>query len=224
VAYEPHWLLAFGGSFIGTGSVVLEGWSCTMRLSHEDESLGTLAPSEAALDYYAGLIETWFSDSGTTIASSTKLEFIKLNAIGANGKYSNPWTNQQPATESTFGGGGSPKYPPQISYAVSLRTALRGPRVRGRFFLPGICAALQTANLGISTTSAGQIAATTKTMINGMNAGTGVWTGSTNKPQVSIVSKTGSVTPVSEIWCGQALDTVRDRRKDLAENYVKVPL
>lgn len=224
MAYVPHLLLTFGGRIVGSAGNQLETWTCGLRLSAADASSGSPSVETGALVYYANQINTWFLDNTTGISSAATLDRAKLNWISPSGRYTNPYTNEYVFTTPSVGGGGAVKFPPQIAYCVSLRTANRGPRARGRFYIPCPIGPLQSTTLGVSTTTAGYIAGTTKTMINAINAGTGVWSGATTKPKVSIVSKSGDVTPVTEVWCGAPLDTIRDRRKALDEAYVKVSL
>lgn len=220
MSYPPHFLMSFGGPIQPSGVQPLEGWACGIRFMPGAMSLTDSLKQQQACDYVATKVQTWFSDPNLGIWTGAKLAFCKWNAIGPTGNYLNPWTNQH-LYSPVIPGGGSPtlNLPVQITLAIGLRTPFRGPRFRGRIYLPCPQASLSGTTLGWSSGYTDAVAASTKTML----AAIALWTGITpSGGDPAVVSKYGEIHPLSGIWVGTIPDTMRSRRRSLVEAYSKV--
>jgi hypothetical protein len=205
---SAHIYVQWGGKLPGP-----ETWSCGVRMA--GPSATAVADAATLLDDYAGAVSAYHARVGTGLCATAKLSWVKVNAIGTDGKYMVPTTNEQimadvPGTYST-----AQLFPNQVAYAVSLKTAVsRGPAHRGRFFLPAPGGALDANGL-VSDTYRDGVRTSTDTFIAAMNAATPGW-------QMAIFSrKAGAPThrEVTTSEVGRVLDTQRRRRRSLAESY-----
>lgn len=224
MGYAPHALLAFGGTF-GTK----ESWSVSLRLHSE----GYAAASEsarydwcrAAVDLLVLPVQQFFSGN-SAISAAARLNFLKLNPIGPDGRYVSDQT-----ISDTNGGivlaQGSGSIPPfQLAFAASLRTArLRGVGSKGRIYWPaGISGVDQEGQIGAA--AAKNLATYTIGLVHGLNTTT--VPGETFHPFVAVVSPGRAGTPtnvpgptnlVTAVRVGRVPDTQRRRRTKLLEDY-----
>lgn len=222
VAYPlNHYLLAFGGP-IRSGP---EQWSCSLRMRMTgswDPAVGApdgKAGEEAALASIVTRLKTWSTNQNTVIAADAKLEWVKFNLIGTNGRYVRGYTNLHEESPAVAFGVGTCPFPNQVTLVATLRTAIgRGLASKGRIFLP--CPKIAVDNDGrISTTN--QTAATNavKALLDSLNT---VESGL----KVAIVSGTreGQVSDVTTVEVGRVYDTMRSRRTSLEEVPAPVAL
>jgi hypothetical protein len=144
------------------------------------------------------------------IAKNAVLRSVKINHIGPDGHYTDPVTREFPFTEQG-GSGAVSNWPLQCAVAVSLVTGLRGPRYRGRFYLPPLNT---TGALGPDhrlvpslTTRIAEQAAITLRLLAAQGFGT------------VVSSKFGTNTPVTAVRVGSVVDTLRSRRNQQLEAY-----
>lgn len=107
-------------------------------------------------------------------------------------------------------------FPPQTSIVASLVTGGRGPRNRGRMYLP--CHHFTSSGDSlIGSSDRGAVNTNTKTLINAVNALTGVRAG--------VVSKTHQTwSDIVSVRCGDELDTQSRRRYRRKENYTSLTI
>ena len=151
-------------------------------------------------------------------SSAAKIETIKLNEIGTNGRYVNQGATVQYDLDPPAAGASSPHFPPQVALVVSLGTDVaRGRAHAGRFYIPSPGASMETNGM-IGPGWQGVVAAAAATMINAINATESVL-------RVGIVSNLGigAEHPVTSVRVGRVLDTLRSRRTSLDEGYT-VPI
>jgi len=207
-AFQPHYRLQFGGSLF-----TVEGWSCRLNIT----SAGTLmdsAAADAAFPALYGAVNDWVQDPGAALSVATTLEYVKFNEINALGHYAHPGSVRENfwTTPNTGHGGDAHAlagFPPQVSVVVSLLTAqLRGRAHRGRMFTPALAAYFATSTGLVDNASL--IAAAATTLLNAINA-------AVPDHGVSIISASGESNHVTQVAVGHVFDTMRTRRKSMAE-------
>jgi hypothetical protein len=148
------------------------------------------------------------------ISEHASLDVIKWNQIGLDGKYLSKTESCAAEVNPKVTGGGGEKPPAQIALAVSMRTAhARGLAHAGRFYVPVPSVPILATGLVQASDVIGVVTATT-TLVNALNAATTAW-------RVGVVSNVrgGAENLVTHIAVGEALDTIRSRRKKMPENY-----
>jgi hypothetical protein len=166
-------------------------------------------------DMVADCLAFWGRQT-SRIHAGTQLTEVKLAEIGANGKYtSEPII--RPVVQSGWHSGPL-VLPPQIALAVSLDTDLRGPRGRGRFYLPTPVVTLSpVAEIEVAEVEA--LRGSTVTWLEALNNASGL---DANAPEVVIASTFGTNAKVTGVRVGRVLDTMRSRRRDLPERYTAI--
>ena len=138
MAYKPHTLLVIGGTlnFASTDfGAKKDIWSCGIRLA-DSASNGPLGVGTSKNSALNTVLTAWYAATASCMASTSTLDYFKLNDIGADGKYLDPGSANTFDTTDTAGGLG-PQVPGFLSLAVSFRTAkTRGPGSHGRIYLP----------------------------------------------------------------------------------------
>lgn len=139
MAYAPHWLYAFGGR-LDTGQSPAEIWQCGVRVALSGASAGDSIDEDQALTDWTPQITTWFQGTYTgavkIIPTLCTLDWIKVNKIGANGKYVDETTHVHDFVPA-IAGLASPQMPNIIATAVTWRTGkTRPPGAWGRVYLP----------------------------------------------------------------------------------------
>lgn len=223
--FAPHYRLTLSGD-IGTATAPVEHFSfgvCLALAMTSDSTDGALGGSAGPLDL--GMDDTQINDiftdcqnffgrSDTGISAAAKLKQVKLARIQANGKYDvDPkiWTGSVPGGRSSAN-----IYPPQISLAVSLVTATRGPSGKGRFYLPMPNWTLDSNTMEIASGDRDLCQASVVQWLNDLN----------NEPGTDILglgvvvaSTKGHNHRVNGVRVGRVFDTIRSRRRSLVENY-----
>lgn len=211
--YQQHLRVTASGTFQnGSGGSVLERWAWRLNFS---DPLATQNDSftQAKCDDYAADISAFHLRAGTNINSFCRLKEVKLARIGTNGKYlAAPFLT---ALDVTGGAALAMQRPPQVALAVSLGSDTRGPRGRGRFYLPAPAHTIGT-DLLILPQDAEQLRLSLVTFFAAMNDQPGV---NVPEPRVTIASSKGANSDVTSFRVGRALDTIRTRREDLVETY-----
>ena len=206
----PHLYLQWGGTLPG-GDV----WSCGLRMSpinsgNVSEAAGMLDGAAAAVAAFHGQ-----NSGGIQINSRAVLTHVKLNAIGTDGKYVLPTTNEK-VMANVPGGFVDANCPPnQVALAVTLLTAVsRGPANKGRFYLPLPAYQLGTdGRIGQTYAESAHTGVTTfLAALNAVNANmkVAVYSRKLGAPAQRLV--TGAKV-------GRVLDTQRRRRNALVEDY-----
>jgi hypothetical protein len=108
---------------------------------------------------------------------------------------------------------------PQVTLAVTTLTSqARGRAARGRFYLPPILKTMQTDGR-ISAAEADAVEGVAKTWLLAINATAQV-------DNVAVMSKlgTGTTNVVNAVGVGRVMDTMRSRRRSLAEGRTPLAL
>jgi hypothetical protein len=131
--YTPHTLIEWGGSLkeVGTDDEI---WANGVRgLSIANVPTPNPADLMASI---AGPLATWFAAANSFHSSSSDLKWVKVNSIGADGKYSDSGTNVHDYATPVLGTA-APAAPSFLSVALSWYTAQsRPPGAFGRIYPP----------------------------------------------------------------------------------------
>lgn len=139
---------------------------------------------------------------------------VRVSAINADGTVENGASVG--TITSPLAGTGTQSMPPQVAVVSSLVTGGRGPRNRGRLYLPAFTAPTAT---GIVVSAGGitTVNNATKTAILAFNAITGI--------RCAVVSRThATYSDVTFVRVGDQLDTQRRRREGVRENYTSLAI
>lgn len=203
-AYQPHYRLAFGGPLC-----VVEQWSCRLNITSAT-TLPDSAEADAMLPDLVDAISTWVASSGANLSAATELSWVKFNEINALGHYVDADNSRVSEVNPAVAGYGTLKVPPQVAIVVSLRTAhARGKAHAGRMYTPALFCAPTSAGLGNDYDAIVTAATLLLNTINGVVTPAGV----------SIISATGESNAVTRVAVGKVFDTMRTRRRGLAEEY-----
>lgn len=218
MAYPEHVLLAFGGSLHGT-----EEWTNTLRLQGNANTGISTGDLEDGID---DVVTDLTAFIGTSLFhQNLKLEWVKLNKIGPDGKYADPNNTVRRDLATPVAGTAAAGHPPQVALVATLTTdAQRGLASKGRIFLAGLSSTGFTRTDGlITTTTAADYANGVATLLNNLNNWPGL-DAFTEGLDVAVVSKGNASNPgvarkVTGVSVGRVLDTQQRRRRDLVENY-----
>lgn len=223
--YPRHFLLQWGGDIVQDTTPV-EQWTNTIRFNRPGLLLSP--DMDGMLEDLANDVQAWHTRVTTGISIVAKLNFVKFNAINATGHYEDNVTHVKTYTTPVSGGNPAFYYPLQVAHVVSLRTGKRGPRYRGRFYIPCPVGNLSATNFHVTQQYRDGVAASAQTFLQGL----GNWPGIdiATQPKVAVISgggkfsATGSAEVVNEVRVGDVFDTVRRRRRALVENYKALPV
>jgi hypothetical protein len=136
MAYRPHSLIAFGGT-LNAAATSDEIWECTIRAITPGGTELPLSDPGGYMDELAPGLATWFGAPGNGCWSGSHLTWLKVNNIGADGRYSDPTTHQHDYTSPVAGGTGGQAGPSFLSLAISWTTSrTRPPGAFGRIYPP----------------------------------------------------------------------------------------
>lgn len=220
-----HYRLTFGGTAWSS-----EIWSMGLNMiSPNNLSLGQMdAYCAGGINDITDDVKAWWGVSGGNGAGQTyKLEWVKFNAIGTDGKqHTNPTVQKAvspvvtPASYAPLGGSALP----QIALALSLGTGLRGKRgVRGRVYLPvANLPMLSATSPYIDPAKITDIATKFKTFLDAANNWPGL---DADRPTVAVVSTVAEIAhAVTTVRVGNVHDTQRSRRSAIKETYTEIAL
>lgn len=141
MAYTPHTLVAFSGSWLGD---TIERWENTVRLSNDGGGGSTLDQAAYMLDIKAALL-AWFTAATSWMSNKALIDTLKVNAIGEDGKYASSTLTNVTAYTPTAGAV-APSQDGIMSCCYSWHTAnVRGPAHHGRIYPPNPTKSLVTA-------------------------------------------------------------------------------
>lgn len=209
MAYPKNFLrLVMAGSLYAN-----ERWSTSLSLIPNfagNPSAGPTEVPEAVIEAASDFIQ-----SGR-IYSFVRLDTIKLNLIGPDGKYVDPDDTVEHTFETPVAGGQSGTIPPQIALAATLRTgSRRGLANAGRIYIPGPTGNCDASGR-LSETDAAAHAAHVADLINDLNV-------ALDEFVVGVASNVrgGAMRAVERVEVGRVFDTIRSRRTSLPEDRVE---
>lgn len=230
VTWKNHFRIAFGGSLWG-----YEQWSCSLKMN-DSGMAGDTARINFAKDQnlnVANAVKAWFTRTGGSgVSTAARLEWVKFNAIGPDGKYLSPISNvvnivpTLTPSEVTIGKG---PLPAQCAIVVTLLTGLRaGPASHGRVYLPANAQNVAADTGRIAQASRQAIAQGFRDLIVDLND----WPlldPQGSAPDVATEASSGSRAlgqplsrVVTEVRVGDVFDTMQSRRRSLREAYTSV--
>jgi len=195
----------------------------------EEWSFGTHFTRAETAGPDAGLDDV--SESGVTAAvdafigtsnfqSSVKATDWRMYVIGTDGKMEGNGPLLHDYTGSGPVGGGSLKYPPQVSVAITCVADNRGPAKLGRFYLPGPGKALGT-DLRMSAADAGFLGSDVTTFLKAVSDSIDM-PFTTSAKGVNVSSRggagAGTIQEIDHLEVGRVFDTIRSRRRSLDED------
>lgn len=205
MAYEPHYRIQWGGGIYNatTGGARVEIWSNTLSLA----ATGGYDPA-SGISAIASALSGFHSRATSLIDARCALEYVKVNQIGADGKYVNPISNTE--VVNVRGGGGNSN-PISCALKVTLDDGSRNPRHRGGFYLPCSAAPIGT-DWQIATTYQTQLLSSVTTLMSDLNG-----------PNVKVCiasSVDGSLAVVTRARVGRQPDNMNSRRNAMPESYL----
>jgi hypothetical protein len=207
MAYTPHVLVSFGGSWTTDPKEV---WECGIRVT-ADGGGGVTVDCDAYLADIEAPLSTWFHDAGNGMMSTALLEWVKANHIGADGKYVDTTLTHVFDYSAPVAGAVGMKGPGYCTLVYSWVTAAkRGRAHMGRIYPPNASYPLISA-FQVDSGSASAAALSGKGLIAILANASGA---AGTKPVPSVTSKIdGSIRPIT----GCRVDTIYDvqrRRKN----------
>lgn len=135
--YTPHTLLEFGGRLAEGGSYG-EIWSCGIRcFDHNLQAPVPDADIEDWIDWYAPKLSDWYTAAPNKMSTNAELSYIKINNIGADGKYANAGNTHVYDYPAGRVGAAPATAPNFLSVAWTWETGRqRGRAHRGRMYPP----------------------------------------------------------------------------------------
>ena len=185
------------------------------------------AVTQELADKIGNLVRTYFNakePNGLSITAKAKLERVKVNRIGRDGRYMDTDSIEH-VVNPAIAGNSAAQPVPQLALAVSLigNENPRGLAGRGRFYLPPMTGMESvTADGKIGPLSISPVVSATQKLIRDVNAlfnGLGVQYAYVGNTSSGSGNRPGRQQVVSEIRVGNVCDTVRSRRRSLQENY-----
>jgi hypothetical protein len=206
---SAHLYVQWGGKLPGP-----EIWSCGLRL--RKKTAGAIDSGAGLLVGVSAAIATFHASADAQISAAAKLSFVKVNAIGVNGKYSGDGTNQALYADTPGAGAAIQKYPNQIAWAVTLTTGFsRGAAHKGRFYLPLPDCYISGTDGRVSTAAAEQLHGAVSTLLTNLNA-------VNTDYEVAVFSRKSGAAGNRRVTgnaIGRTLDTQRRRRSAQVEDY-----
>lgn len=208
-----HKLLTIHGR-IWSSQATAEYWSMGIRF----QPISTVTVDQAQANACHTAVAAWWADAtnGPFIWSAHNYTGVKLAPIGVDGKYPpGEQAYEGPAVTTAGTGATAQVWPGQCATAVTLISAKPGGRGRaskGRIYLPPL-----SSTIG----SDGRITAATATRLStGIANLLGALNDITDLGGAAVFSSVGSGDhyPVVSVRTGTVVDTIRRRRRQMAEN------
>lgn len=210
---EAHYLI----TVMGDSWTQTETWQFSVRGA--PEATPTPTSQQDLANALATPTQTFFGSAAANISNKCRLTAIKVAAINPDGRYAfdtppGLYTYPTPVVGPSAGA-----VIPQQTIAVSTLTPFtRGRAHAGRFYLPPAFFAV-AGDGRILATDADAIEAAARTWLLAINA-----TAQVRAVQVMSKLGTGTSTDVTAVGVGRVIDTMRSRRRSLAEGRTPLAL
>lgn len=200
-------------------------WSMSVHLYDSGFDIGGNSGDYVeVLGNIADLATIWFTSGQARISSSARLTSVKLNQIGPDGKYKNPYTNEELIGSGQGVAGGVPSVQWQhFSACITHRTGIkRGAAAAGRVFPPAVL--LSPGAGGVAQDSdITPMADVWRNFLQGVYeavpgeiAGMPVIVSTGTKA----APNTPTMRPITRVEIGNVIDVQNRRRNALPEKYV----
>jgi hypothetical protein len=201
MAYAAHTRFQFGGT-LGPIAAPVEIWSCTFNTDL------AVAPTSMAAEDVQAAISVYLTGMNGSLSSSVHQTFMKMSLCdNTNHVVGDPYLIEG----ALFSGVSDAIHPPQIALRQTLKGAGRGRSKFGGFYLPTLGQELDPVTLELEEDVSDAFAELTSILMQALEPSGG------GAPVIAS-GVLGNV-PVVEVRCGRALDTIRNRRNDLVEDY-----
>ena len=212
--FRPHTRVTLQGE-IFSGSTVLDIWSCNINVVR-NLLFGPLDDPAAYLEQIAAPMAAWFTGATHRMRNDVRLTQLKVNNIGADGKYSDPG---HPHTNAygplVVGGSVTVDTPPMCSLAWSWTTSLfRGPGHTGRIYPPNALLGTTAANSKVTSGEAGTHVTAAKALLDVLRNTGGILA----SPCVSSAVLEDNVL-ITGVRVGDVIDVQRRRKNAEVETY-----
>ena len=211
ITYQEHVLVRWGGT-IGEDT-----WSCGVRMG-ASPGFDDAGWAASIMDDLAALLTGLAGDSNAGWNPLAKLVWVRANAIGTNGKYTQASTNYL-ELNPVVTPAGTYIAPPQLAICVTLTTDVeRGRAHSGRYYLPPNINTVDAS--GRIDHSKTQAMATRHAQFIADLGALG-----NNSHRVRIMSALdGTQNDVTGVKVGDVFDTQQRRRRQIAEVYSSAPV
>lgn len=223
MTFRPHVLVAWGGTLHG-----VETWTNGLRfLKNTGAAFNDAAAMTFAQDCATDLTNFY---SQLFFHTGLKLEYVKVNNIGPDGKYASADSSNTYFLPAAPAGTGGSAHAPQIACVATLLTAAqRGLANKGRLYFGGLAREAfpvdpATGRLPIANRDA--FNAHVGTLLTALNNNPGL-DAEFGGLDAHVISKgriaiEGPARKIVGVRTGRVLDTMRSRRSNLAEEYSAV--
>jgi hypothetical protein len=215
MAFRPHTHCSFGGRLVSVGEPD-EEWNCNINVA--DGNGDPLATPDTYMQAISGPLATWFGNVNNYIWNGAKLDYLKVNNVGANGNQIDPTNTNTHAYSNVQGGNGDASAMPFIMcFSYGWRSAkARGPGSHGRIYLPNnVIARQQNGGMKMTATAVQPVLDSALALVSIFDStvpGGGV--------HVVIASKVNATnTPINRVVVGDVADVQRRRKNRLSEVY-----
>lgn len=198
-----HKLVTFYGTSWTDDS---EEWQFSMRFGGGDATV-----TQTHADDVYTLAAAFAADTDLSMKSVHKFVGVKVAPIATTGLYppGEIAYYKEGSPVAGYGTGGDP-WPGQCTVCITLRTVIpRGRASRGRFYLPGLQGTISSYGKFPSGRPAA-VAGACAAFIGDLNGVSGLGV-------AQVMSKTGEYSVVTDVECGDVVDTQRRRRRQLIE-------
>lgn len=211
--YASHYRLTMRGTLYGG----VENFSIGVNIAKghgNSDAEGSIQPSQGTFDDLVADCQAFWAAPLLSMPSSHVLREVKLGFIGTNGLYTrNPFISPVLTTAGALTTGA--RQAPQVALAVTLHTAKRGPRGRGRFYLPAPGLPLG-ADARLSDVHRDEVRSAVVTFLDNINNEAGL---DALDLGVTVASSYGDNSAVTGVRVGRVFDTIRSRRRSVVEDY-----
>lgn len=221
MVWAPHTLVSWGGQLwdASSGGSSLDVWSNNVRVAKAAEGAtpdGPLSDPAAYMASIATPLSNWYTSSYAQISSWCSLDWLKVNNIGSDGKYSDESTTNVHDYTSPPRGDEDPHGPGFTCCALSWTTAIvRGPACRGRIYPPNNCWA-STGGIRVDGTYQGLLVTGAQHLLTLLAAGV---SGSDVALPVVASSKNAAIQGITGVRVGNVIDVQRRRKNAVTEEY-----
>jgi hypothetical protein len=218
MAYAPHTLITVGGT-LTEQSGQDEIWQIGVRGGNPTTSFAPVDPTQftalgLAITGTAPTISTWFSAAASGFYPGTKLSFVKIVNVGADGKYTSLPTNI--SFPAVSGGRTQQAAPSFCSVAYTFRTGGAGRTARnGRVYPPNFGYLLNDAASSILPAEQALALNAAAQFLHCLNKA-----GAQYRFAPYVVSSQGPLKAINQVAVGSVYDVQRRRKNAVAETYV----
>lgn len=171
-------------------------------------SVGPTAWAKATQNTIAEALWQWATDLKTYQATTFGWREIRVSAVEADGSIVNGASVY--TITAPIAGAGTMTSPPQAAVVSSLVTGGRGPRNRGRIYVPNV----------VTPSTDGLVSAGTKTSVNSATKALHNTINAATVVNMAVVSRTnGTYSSITAVRVGDEIDTQRRRRGARKETY-----